>query len=87
VSLASIRAPGLFSVENPKYQEVATVLKDSKPKAGAECKVCLAPHDDEIHEATLRVRKWFRYQVNRSFLNESESAAPALVEPLPTKVA
>jgi hypothetical protein len=63
------------------------VLKDSKPKAGAECKVCLAAHDDEIHDATLRVKKWFRYQVNRSFVNESESDAPALVEPLAAKVA
>ncbi len=28
-----------------------------------ECKICLGPHDDEIHAATLRVRAWFRSQV------------------------
>ena len=46
-------------------------MKDSTPKAG-ECKVCLVPHDEETHEATLRVRQWFRYQVTRSFVLESE---------------
>lgn len=25
-----------------------------------ECKVCLVKHDNEIHEATLRVRAWFK---------------------------
>ena len=67
------------------------MMKDSKPRAGAECKVCFAPHDDEIHQATLRVRKWFRYQVTRSFRNDSESDALAqgelLPAPLETKVA
>ncbi len=24
------------------------------------CKVCLGEHNDKIHEATLRVRSWFR---------------------------
>ena len=66
-------------------------MKDSKPKAGTECKVCLAPHNEEIHEATLRVRKWFRYQVTRSFLDDSQWNALAQDEPLPepfsTKVA
>ena len=63
------------------------MLKDSKPKAGAECKVCLAPHDDEIHDATLRVKKWFRYQVTRSFVDDSELDAAAQAEPLPAPLA
>lgn len=63
------------------------MLKDSKPKAGAECKVCLAPHDDEIHDATLRVKKWFRYQVTRSFQEHSELDASAQAEPLPAPLA
>jgi hypothetical protein len=28
-----------------------------------ECRVCFAPHDEEIHSATLRVREWLRGQV------------------------
>ena len=30
-----------------------------------DCKVCLAPHDEEIHAATGRVRGWFRAQVTQ----------------------
>ena len=35
--------------------------------AGAECPVCLGPHDEEIHAATLNVRQWFRGEVTKSF--------------------
>ena len=28
-----------------------------------DCKVCLVEHDEELHEATLRVRSWFREEV------------------------
>ena len=28
-----------------------------------ECRVCLCPHQDDIHAATLRVRAWQREQV------------------------
>ncbi len=35
-----------------------------------ECAVCLIEHDDELHEATLRVRRWFRYEVTLSFEEE-----------------
>ena len=62
-------------------------MKDSKPKAGAECKVCLAPHDDEIHDATLRVKKWFRYHVTRSFVDDSELDRSAQGEPLAAPIA
>ena len=31
-----------------------------------DCKVCLAPHDEEIHAATDRVLGWFRAQVTRN---------------------
>lgn len=64
-------------------------MKDSKPKAGAECKVCLALHDDEIHDATLRVKKWFRHHVTRSFVDDSDRSAQGepLAAPIATKVA
>jgi hypothetical protein len=29
-------------------------------RKGRECSVCLVPHDNEIHAATLRVKAWFR---------------------------
>jgi len=32
-----------------------------------ECHICLGPHDEEIHEATLSVRRWFREEVTQSF--------------------
>jgi hypothetical protein len=28
-----------------------------------DCRVCLVEHDEEIHEATLRVRSWFKEEV------------------------
>jgi hypothetical protein len=33
----------------------------------AECRICLGDHDDEIHDATLSVRRWFRDEVTRGF--------------------
>ena len=33
----------------------------------ASCPVCLIEHDEEIHEATLNVRQWFRGEVTKHF--------------------
>ena len=33
----------------------------------AECRICLGPHDDEIHAATISVRRWFREEVTKGF--------------------
>ena len=32
-----------------------------------ECPVCLGPHEEEIHEATVSVLEWFRREVTKSF--------------------
>jgi hypothetical protein len=32
-----------------------------------ECRVCLGPHEEQIHDATLSVRQWFRGEVTKSF--------------------
>ena len=32
-----------------------------------ECAVCYAAHDPEIHEATLRIHRWFCAQVTHNF--------------------
>jgi hypothetical protein len=39
-----------------------------------ECRVCLGPHEEEIHAATVRVMEWFRWEVTRSFVEEEEAA-------------
>ena len=32
-----------------------------------ECHVCLGVHDEQIHSATLSVRRWFHNEVKRAF--------------------
>jgi hypothetical protein len=32
-----------------------------------DCKVCMMEHDEEIHDATLSVRRWFAFQVTKHF--------------------
>ena len=32
-----------------------------------ECRVCLGQHEEQVHEATLSVRQWFRGEVTKSF--------------------
>ncbi|HTS27513.1 MAG TPA: hypothetical protein VMH81_16670 [Bryobacteraceae bacterium] len=37
-----------------------------------DCTVCLVPHDEEIHAATLNVRSWFHEQVTQGFYEDPE---------------
>jgi hypothetical protein len=30
-----------------------------------ECPVCFGPHNDEIHDASLSIRSWFRADIMR----------------------
>jgi hypothetical protein len=39
---------------------------------GHECPICLVEHDDEIHAATLSVKRWWRWQVTRYLYEEHE---------------
>jgi hypothetical protein len=39
--------------------------------ADAECSVCGATHDDEIHEATLSIHRWFQHQVTHAFEDDA----------------
>jgi len=50
-----------------------------KPKRNSksECAVCYSTHDDEIHEATLRIHRWFSDQVTRN-LDDVAFFAPEL---------
>jgi hypothetical protein len=40
---------------------------DDQFDSESECAVCYATHDDEIHEATLRIHQWFCGQVTHHF--------------------
>jgi len=56
---------------------------DLKPARVCDCKVCYVQHSDDIHEATLRIRRWLRHEVTRKlregFDPEMEVEDPALV--------
>ena len=32
-----------------------------------ECTVCYSDHDEEIHQATLSIHRWFHHQVTHDF--------------------
>jgi len=32
-----------------------------------ECPVCFGQHEEQIHEATLSIRQWFRGEVTKGF--------------------
>lgn len=32
-----------------------------------ECRICLGQHEEQVHDATLSVRQWFRGEVTKSF--------------------
>jgi hypothetical protein len=50
-----------------------------------DCEVCYVPHDDEIHAATLRVRRWLNGELTRKLSSgcepAQEFAAPPFTEP------
>jgi len=45
----------------------------SRTKRTRDCKVCYVQHDDEIHEATLRVHQWLSQELTRRLSDESAS--------------
>ena len=32
-----------------------------------ECRICLGEHEEQVHDATLSVRQWFRGEVTKGF--------------------
>ena len=61
------------------YRSSSPTAEDSnvqrpRKKNRSECPVCYLTHDDEIHEATLRIHEWFFGQVTRNFVDESDFA-------------
>ncbi|HXA51916.1 MAG TPA: hypothetical protein VNV86_16485 [Candidatus Acidoferrum sp.] len=51
--------------------------ENTRINRAADCDVCGVAHDDEIHEATLSVHRWFQTQVTR-YLYEYEEGAPTV---------
>ena len=49
--------------------------QDTLTSPGEDCDVCLIPHDDEVHAATLSLRRWFRYQVTKRLYDDEEEPA------------
>src|SRR5207244_2273794 len=47
---------------DPPYSHLSTenMMRDSEK---IFCKICLVPHDEEIHAATVSIHGWFREQV------------------------
>ena len=59
----------MFRPQSADYLVLEDVMsKKAILKETPECTVCCAPHDEEIHEATLRVHRWFRQHVTRNFV-------------------
>jgi hypothetical protein len=52
-----------------------------------DCTVCLVPHDEEIHAATLNVRSWFHEQVTQGFYDDEPEGEVIASEPDPATVA
>jgi hypothetical protein len=52
------------------FKKGDAMIKEAKREP--DCKVCLVPHDEEIHAATLEVKAWFLDQVTKNFVNEEE---------------
>ena len=44
---------------------------DLENTSEAECTVCYAVHDEEIHQATLSIHRWFHHQVTHDFEDEA----------------
>jgi hypothetical protein len=58
-------SPGADGASN-HHRGSITRCGASRARTG-ECPVCLGQHEDDIHSATLRVRRWFRTEVTKGF--------------------
>ena len=54
----------------PEIHDADVIARRRTRTAGCrfkECRVCLGQHEEQIHEATLNVRQWFRGEVTKGF--------------------
>lgn len=62
-----------FELAEQTVPPYSTDVRDNVTKSGlstAACRVCMVPHDDEIHQATLSLRKWFHQEVTKYFFED-----------------
>jgi hypothetical protein len=50
---------------------------NARTNRATDCAVCGVAHDEEIHEATLSIHRWFQRQVTR-YLYEEEETTPTV---------
>jgi len=58
------------------------MLNGTEENPTSECVVCCVAHDDEIHEATLRIHRWFHWRVTRDFEDDAVVAPVSQPEPV-----
>ena len=54
-------------------QQICKTTDDSQ----RDCPVCFGPHNDEIHDASISVRNWFRADILRRMEQPPDLVAPA----------
>jgi len=65
--------PESLVLDRPAGPEIypAGIVADAETRTARyrfkECRVCLGQHEEQIHDATLSVRQWFRGEVTKSF--------------------
>jgi hypothetical protein len=60
----------LDRLTGPEIHDAAVIADRETRRAHdriKECPVCLGQHEEQIHNATLSVRQWFRGEVTKSF--------------------
>jgi hypothetical protein len=59
------------------------MFPENKRIKEVDCPVCYAAHDEEIHQATLRLRDWFHHEVTHRLEQEEyfEAALYGNLEP------
>jgi hypothetical protein len=63
----------LLVLDEPARPEIhdAGVIAEGRPRMAScrfkECPICFGQHEEQIHDATLAVRQWFRGEVTKSF--------------------
>lgn len=47
------------------------MLDELDRASDGECAICYAAHDEEIHQATLSIHRWFHNQVTHDFEDDT----------------
>jgi hypothetical protein len=67
VAVVCIRGYSLFRYQYGRK----TMSEDLENTPASECTICYADHDEEIHQATLSIHRWFHHQVTHEFEDDA----------------